>query len=125
RHILDNQRRQSRKHHSHKLVDIPHEMSTTHVTLRSHRLRNRAVKLTHHAVTPNAGRGLADIVAEALTGEDIELTQQFATAATHHYRAAFECRSRVAATHSGWVVTVRVGPYIERASHSQKSPVLC
>lgn len=46
RHALDDQGRQSRKHHTHKLIDIAHTMPTTAVTLRYHRLRARAVNWT-------------------------------------------------------------------------------
>lgn len=46
RHALDDEGRQSRKHHAHKLVDIMHTVPTTAVTLHYHRLRARAVHWT-------------------------------------------------------------------------------
>jgi hypothetical protein len=49
RHALDDGR-QARKHHIHKLADIAHTMPTTAVTLRYHRLRDRAERLQSRTV---------------------------------------------------------------------------
>lgn len=44
--ILDDQRRESRKHHARKLVDVSHATPTMTVTLRYHRLRDGAARFT-------------------------------------------------------------------------------
>ncbi len=46
-HILDDQYRQPRKHRDHKGVGVSHAMSTTPVTFRHHRSRDRAVHPPH------------------------------------------------------------------------------